>query len=158
MIRRPPRSTRPDTPFPSTTLCRSAGGAIRASIRRAWLASRTGRTAPFDRHAMARRSRNGRRAERPAGVAADPVRPVGGPIAGARLYRHGAVRSGPVPRVAGAGDRHRAAGRPAACLARRAAGAGVAGEKPVTTSLIAHLPPLHPTPPPLSPHPLIPPR
>src|SRR3546814_204238 len=142
MIRRPPRSTRPDTPFPSTTLCRSAGGGFRASIRRAGRASRTGRTSPFYRHAMSRRIRNVLLAGWPAGVAADPVGPVGGPIAGTRLYRHGAVRSGPVPRVAGAGDRHRAAGRPAACLARRAAGAGVAGEKPVTTSMIAAMPPL----------------
>src|SRR3546814_20563871 len=63
-------------------------------------------------------------------------------MAGGRLSRHGAVRSCPCPRVAGAGDPHRAAGRPAACLARRAAGAGVAGEKPVTTSMIAAMPPL----------------
>src|SRR3546814_18767602 len=28
MIRRPPRSTRTDTPFPYTTLCRSAGGQV----------------------------------------------------------------------------------------------------------------------------------
>src|SRR3546814_7499296 len=59
MIRRPPRSTRTDTPFPYTTLFRSTRYSPhrenRCPVRASFLGGRTGRTAPAARRRVLQR-------------------------------------------------------------------------------------------------------
>src|SRR3546814_1240117 len=63
MLRRPPRSTRTDTPFPSTTLFRSAGGRHRA-VPRLHLLRLPGGLGRRDRDARHLRAGTARRARR----------------------------------------------------------------------------------------------
>src|SRR3546814_2781253 len=75
MIRRPPRSTRTDTLFPYTTLCRSlAGGALVAAVAGLWsVAAALQPAAAADRRAVAAGGAAGRARDRRDPASLQPI-------------------------------------------------------------------------------------
>src|SRR3546814_18883754 len=88
MIRRPPRSTRTDTLFPYTTLCRSlACGALVAAVAGLWsVAAALQPAAAADRRAVAAGGAAGRARDRRDPASLQPIaRPPLGALAAARF-------------------------------------------------------------------------